>query len=95
MSLNPKEAETLIPNREEGSVFPVKYTDNLSVLDHDVSQIEIVMSKHIGFALRQALLQVLQNLLREVAKVKGQSILELLVRVKRSTGSRSKNNKPG
>lgn len=52
MSLNPKEAETLILNREEGSVFPGKYTDNLSVLDHDVSQIEIAISKHIGFALR-------------------------------------------
>lgn len=31
--------------------FPVEYTDNLTVLNHDVPQIKIAMTEHIGLAL--------------------------------------------
>jgi hypothetical protein len=44
------------------------------------------MSKNIRLTLREALLQILQNSFREMTKVKSESIPELLVRVKRSTG---------
>jgi hypothetical protein len=75
-----------VPDREKGSVLPVEDTNDLPVSDHDISQIEIAMAKHIWLAFWQAVLQVLQNLLGEVVKFKSQGIPELLVRVKWSLG---------
>ena len=41
-----------ILDRKMGSVLPVEYTNNLPVLDHNISQIKIAMGEHIGLALR-------------------------------------------